>query len=740
MLSRLARQFAQFAAVLFLLANLPHAARAEDPARFQSVTNWYATFNRTLRSAGAGEGPSCRAEWSFSHSFEIKTELKVLPFFGWTDIGKTNQSVYFQLHDTGTQTCGESEPTVYTAGDAKNQLLQAATLTISTNATNYSLGLGYFVTYDGKVNGDPFPTSAIAWTIQSKGPIVEPLPETGMILKGRRSYSVNESTMLDGIMTIALSALSDSPNLLNGELVIEWTLTPVIEEVELVVDGPDYEDWLPKGDVKDWNKRGDILFLTASLQTTNGGVPIVTRAKNIKFELLNVSKEKGVCLNRPHQEFADDKPDLKFESVVNQPPLMAIPLQVGDGGKTATTADGEHLLATAGISSFDFGAYGEIKVTATVNGTNVVGYYKKDSAKEQKPLLIPKRKPNSFIADKWKKDNNAENLSDDDDDDNEPVGDTHKGDGFTLYEEYRGFSENLNHIRLKPKQKDFFIIDWIKADDSAAGISAFAGQTGLNVHSEMRAEEFHADIGANGELFDTWVNFNRTTGPHKVNQHGIGIIPLRQRGAGSYSGTDPSKPGLNRGEGGSPGRYRTISIDPIQRGWPSVTNPDGSLGAIPRGPAVIAHELSHTCTVWHHGDLDPEHGVEWKRNGADILEFGAAIEVRDEDNTASALLFPTNNIVKKYIGVLHGEHSGAEDCFMRYYISQAYRSTTNTQIRYLPDADEITGLAMCTSASGTGVNLSTHRPQARYGDASAGRGNCKGQVCVNDAYEGQHDR
>jgi hypothetical protein len=256
----------------------------------------------------------------------------------------------------------------------------------------------------------------------------------------------------------------------------------------------------------------------------------------------------------------------------------------------------------------------------------------------------------------------------------------------------------------------------------------------------MRAEEFHAAIGANGELFDTWVNFNHTSGPHNVDQHGIGILPLHRRGGGSYAGTDPSVEGLNRGQGGSPGRYRTVSIDPRQRGWGGITLGDGSLRVNPVGPAAIAHELSHTCTVYHHGDLDPENSAVWQRIGSDIVESGQVIEVRDEDNTPSALVFSSNNTMKRYIGKLHGQHSGDDNCFMRYYISQAYRSTTNGAIRYLPDADEICGLAMCSSATGTGVNSSNHRPQARYGDAFAGRGNCKGQVCVSDAYEGQHNK
>jgi len=160
---------------------------------------------------------------------------------------------------------------------------------------------------------------------------------------------------------------------------------------------------------------------------------------------------------------------LRFESRINQPPLVVPALSIPDGGMTATTPEGEYAVVIAGISSFDFGAYGKLKVTAEVNGREIVGYWKNDPAKEQKPLLLPKRKPTSWIADKWKEDQGVSDLSDTDDEENEPVGDTHKGDGLSLYEEYRGFSENLKHIRANPKKKDLFVCDRIGNAISLSG-------------------------------------------------------------------------------------------------------------------------------------------------------------------------------------------------------------------------------------------------------------------------------
>src|SRR5207302_4225671 len=102
------------------------------------------------------------------------------------------------------------------------------------------------------------------------------------------------------------------------------------------------------------------------------------------------------------------------------------------------------------------GAYGVLRVTADVAALQIPGYIKNDPAKKTK-IPLPKRKDDSHIADFWKEDKGVDNLPDTDDEENDPEGDKHPGDGLTLNEEYRGFSENLKHVRANPKKKDLFI-------------------------------------------------------------------------------------------------------------------------------------------------------------------------------------------------------------------------------------------------------------------------------------------
>ena len=145
---------------------------------------------------------------------------------------------------------------------------------------------------------------------------------------------------------------------------------------ELVIEPADYKTWLPRGDLKDWNNPGNVLFVVAALQTKDGNVP-VSRAIRFRFELLEVSKEKGVCMNRPNKAFANEDRDLRFPQELNLPPVVDYFLEVDNGGLTATTQDGEYYIVEAAIASYDFGAYGKLKVTAEVNGQ--AGYtYKVD--------------------------------------------------------------------------------------------------------------------------------------------------------------------------------------------------------------------------------------------------------------------------------------------------------------------------------------------------------------------------
>jgi hypothetical protein len=736
------------------------SSRADDPGRFLSVTNWYVTMTHKLNESGSVNytdlsGCAVTANWDYNHAVTTSFQLVPDPQFPVNPyiarfIWKTNNSSSVTINDQFNQTTTCSETVIlhhsWTVNGAPGDPTTTnVTLLVNVLGPSYDLDvreLDIPVTtatiYDG--NSTPGQDS-LPWSPEFD--LTNSLPDSGLVLQGTKSYPMSQWY---SDITPAASDFSNGdtnnggtsplgPQLFTQSLELDWNLTPEVEQLEVVIESSGFQTWLPKGDLQNQTKTGDVLYFTAVLQTTNGTVPI-SRATNFKFELLNVSAEPGVCLNNPSQQSANAQPDLKFETYLNVAPFVPVQLMIQDTGATAITIDGEYLEAEAGVSSFDFGAYGELKVTAEVNGQQIVGYWQLDPQKRAQPLLLPRRQPSSKIADQWKEDNHVTGLTDDDDSENDPVGDGDKGDGLSLYEEYRGFSVNLQHVRTDPNRKDLFVCDTIQSGISTAGIALFAAQSGLAVHSRMRQTELHYSSGLN---VDTWINFNHSQNvPHTVDQHGV-LMLMNPVSEGKSFSAGPY--------GCTPAGTGPILIDPAayeNDRWSGVNIAGvGPVSGL-EGISTTAHELAHTCAVWHHGDIDQK--VNWtpvitlQENGEWLTtakEFGQPIIEENEDGVLKKPAVIDSNV---WIGVPGGQHSGDENCIMRYDNAEAYRSLANPNVRYL--VDEVPGFTLCTSGTGTGVNATDHSPQSRYGNATNGRGNCKSQICVSDRYNnaGNHRR
>jgi hypothetical protein len=87
--------------------------------------------------------------------------------------------------------------------------------------------------------------------------------------------------------------------------------------------------------------------------------------------------------------------------------------------------------------------------------------------------------------------------------------------------------------------------------------------------------------------------------------------------------------------------------------------------------------------------------------------------------------------IELYVAISKGgQHSGVEECYMRYAAAEAYVHRRHADWRVLLSDPEIKGRTLCDSKTGTGVNLATRKPWPRYGDA--GMGKCVEQVnCVD---------
>ena len=483
-------------------------------------------------------------------------------------------------------------------------------------------------------------------------------------------------------------------------------------EPKLIVEAAGYDNWMPEAarrEVEPGKYVGNVLKFKARLEEADG-TTTCAKADSFIFQLTKVSHEPGVCLNFPRDEAAQEDYDLHFHEDLNSPTDVMSPERL-----TLRTKEGRE--ATATVASFDWGGFGILKVTAYMQGgKTITGYL--EGHPEITDILIPKRSSDSKIADKWKQDHNVEGFADDDDTEDKPIGDGDVGDGFTLYEEYRGFSVKGEHIMGDPKKKDLFI--YTESNDFFPGIQLFKALTGLNVHYELIGiREFDKEIRL--------MNFNHSDPTlHKVDQHGLWIKKDDSRGF-SYTFLGPPK---NSGP---------VNIHSGAYGFRTITR--GSRREITNElNSTVAHELGHAVRIDHHGEADKT--LTYRTETLFNLDLETFVIKYSEAGHAGFVipkwenerLFTERLVGEKYIAVWGGEHCGVEDCIMRYDVAFAYIPKTGGDIRYIVRDGERTGIMLCDKKedSPRGVNYLGRQPRSRYGSAVIG--DCIHQICVNDKY------
>jgi hypothetical protein len=160
---------------------------------------------------------------------------------------------------------------------------------------------------------------------------------------------------------------------------------------------------------------------------------------------------------------------------------------VGDEGlKVVTTfLDGQGLTDALKIYPRDWGGWSTLRVTAILpGGRRVTGKYR-GAAEEH--VRVPERAAGDRIARSWRRAKGASGPDAEDADD-QPAGDGNRGDGLTLYEEYRGFYEEGEHGEGHPKKKDYFAVNEA-GGVGRGGLALFQRITGLAVHGKLKREE-----------------------------------------------------------------------------------------------------------------------------------------------------------------------------------------------------------------------------------------------------------
>jgi len=479
----------------------------------------------------------------------------------------------------------------------------------------------------------------------------------------------------------------------------KFTLTPTtVEELKLVIEPRKYDAWRPRAELG--GKPGEALSVTARLVRADGKAP-ATKLKKLTWRLVDTSREPGIAMNFPVGA-TDRELDLRFK------PRDDLSHVTAEDGQTMEWLDPSDAHAdTVEVEPYDWGGWSTLEVTAELeDGRRVQGMLEGAS---EAGARLPQRAVDSFISDHWK-DVASTSAPDDADDDGDPKGDGTAGDGLTLYQEYRGFYQQGEHMEGDPNGKDFFVLNRM-AGAATAGIELFAELSALRVHYQLAESELPASRVINGNL---------DQGPAVAEQHAV-IVEVA-----------PGQHGVARAEGG-PGNPRQVRRIAIMGEWATLPSAEFA--------SVVAHELMHSVNVWHHGEAD--YPVIWQDVNGSLVETGgrrtlAPIVVANEQevDVTWQVLGRIDQLPGKreriVLGVDGGQSSGMQHCVMRYNNAETYIDREQPGKRYVFPAEPLGG-QLCTSAEGDGVNDSDWSPQSRFSNAREDRGACASQILVTDA-------
>jgi hypothetical protein len=660
-------------------------------SEFLAVKSWQGTVSITGNGSGSTSGGPYSDVWKYSIVSNATIQLPTVNsnIEGWTG--------------TFTGTVNVDASDVSSAGGCSQTFTQTGTVPLgaSKTFTMHLQGDNQYVFYpsDYEAAGGTNSTtnSCVAGTLGGPSPItwapvvgalVHNLPATGFSLTGSETVAMNSPMQPES------EIFGGTPAVIN--VTVTWDFEPGnVSTLQVVVPSTTaYQNFRPTAGAN--GTRGNSIDLTAKLQNSDGTIS-TAQAAYFTWELTG-SKEPGYAMNATLDSPSADF-DLKMES--GSPAFLTL----DPTGQKAQTVIGQYTQSTVTIASYDWGGFGTIKVTAFMpDGEQIVGFLEGDTS--QTAIRLPKRSDSSLIADIWKQNNGTLGKADISDDEDDPPGDGSPGDGLTLYEEYRGFIIGGTHVEGNPAKKDYFIVN-TGGQSYQSGLVLFKNLSRLEVHYNLKQTEMP---------LSRVINPNHGQGAHIVDQHGIVINPFATSTGYAIAVGGP----------GTPKSVTMVNVPPFP--------PDASASDVSYMASSLAHELFHACNVYHHGDLDYP-SVSWMRmlSGAVIENGTTPVTLLDELGGDASVHLPELTATTVNLGLMNDQHSGDDNCVMRYDNAHGYKPEAGpVDVRYYPPK-ESAGFGLCSQAEGTGINDPGHQPQPRYGNAASGRGNCAGQILVNDA-------
>jgi len=312
----------------------------------------------------------------------------------------------------------------------------------------------------------------------------------------------------------------------------------------------------------------DDVRLTASID------PSLGIKGRFRFTLYDVSSEPGLAVNR------DSAPGLDLVFPEEQPAAMTDRVDGDVRGAFAArvavieTVD-ETTRASVTVRVEDFGASGKVKAEVFYNGM----WHVATTARGKAFSSLPIDDNNNHIADSWESEAGIPGHSAEEDLDSAPTG-SNRGDGFSNYEEYRGFYVSSVWESTDPTIKDLFVNNTSTPEDECGYLS----RSGVFCRS-LYVDEFRTA--------DRVVNFNHDFG-HAGEQKAL-LIRSGGLGVGVMGQAFPAV--------GPPNDVTEIVIDHLKLNDALTSAGTGassqSLELIRK--SVTAHEIGHGINLDHHG-------------------------------------------------------------------------------------------------------------------------------------------
>lgn len=295
--------------------------------------------------------------------------------------------------------------------------------------------------------------------------------------------------------------------------------------------------------------------------------PAIGVAGRFRFTLFDVSREKGFALNAGG---SGTGLDLRFSSTQPQP--MTAPVEPPDSNSLVIETNDAATSASVTLAAFDYGAWGRLKAEVIVDGE----WYPLDAVGGGSSITVPLDTNGNRIWDEWERNAGVWGQAASADQDDEPAGEN-RGDGFSNFEEYRGFMVGYDWVSTSPKHKELFIYDAY-----ARGLGYF-NASGVMTFTIQQTQYDSSRV----------VNFNRgyaSAGAQK------GLLLTGD------CGLDETTAGEVFPDVGTPNQVEKVCINGATMRTASSDEEANT----------IAHELGHAVSVEHHGDFD-----EGKCNGGD---------------------------------------------------------------------------------------------------------------------------